>query len=214
MSAQNETPTLENAALPQSRWSFEVACGRRPAGPSTLLIPRRLLNELERRCADSSSRGAGVAGLLANILERSRALLQTGLLPHSEQLNCVYQPQGEDLARINFRPNESDWILLGQAAAAHGVSRCRMFVLLLELDIVDAIDAVCEAQELSPLEAFDRDYPGAIRCLSEQRPSFHTFERSLSFAPIDLESSPAERVERLTHEQETARRSGPIWAYL
>ena len=59
--------------------------------------------------------------------------VSTLLIP--AKIKTEYQNEGLDLKRVSFRPNNADWIELGELALAFGKSRCFVFTFLLELDL-------------------------------------------------------------------------------
>ena len=46
-----------------------------------------------------------------------------------------YQKQGLKLQRLDFRPNNGDWLELGLLACSLGLSRCAVFVMLLQREL-------------------------------------------------------------------------------
>ncbi len=52
-----------------------------------------------------------------------------------EKNKTEYQKENLNLKRLSFRPDNSDWIELGELALAFGKSRCWIFTFLLELDL-------------------------------------------------------------------------------
>ena len=78
-------------------------------------------------------------------LKRSiRLLLNYLICKHSANLNKIpflynrstvkYQKKGQNLKKINFLPNEADWIRIKLLAAAKGISVSYLFVCLMELE--------------------------------------------------------------------------------
>ena len=53
--------------------------------------------------------------------------------------------QIRDLKRISFRPNNDDWLELGELALAFGKSRCYVFTFLLELDLLGVLNILYES---------------------------------------------------------------------
>ncbi len=47
----------------------------------------------------------------------------------------VYQAPGQDLRRVNFYPDERDWMRLSTISNATGFSRCYIFVYLMLIDM-------------------------------------------------------------------------------
>ena len=91
--------------------------------PATLLIPERLV-ELLDRALDGSS--------LDEVISRfvTSGVVPTGFQPGA--LRIRYQLEGLSLVRRDFRIDKAIWFQLGQMARTYGVSRCLLFVALLE----------------------------------------------------------------------------------
>ena len=97
---------------------------------SSLLIPEKYMDEFDRRTENISRED-----YLHELLERYRNVLLWGTF---EKLDCVktcYQEEGQNLQKKNFRPENADWIELGEFAQWLGISRTALFTLLLLLDI-------------------------------------------------------------------------------
>ena len=73
---------------------------------------------------------------LRNLLSMFRTLTHSGMIPKPVKVKTEYQEEGQNLCRVGFRPNNADWIELGELALAYGKSRCWLFVYLLKLDIM------------------------------------------------------------------------------
>ncbi|MBK8395783.1 MAG: DUF1564 family protein [Leptospiraceae bacterium] len=101
---------------------------------STLLIPENLMPNflflLKNHGADN------ITVYLQNLLSMYRTITHSGLIPKPIHVKTEYQDEGLNLKRIGFRPNNTDWIELGELALAFGKSRCWLFVYLLKLDIM------------------------------------------------------------------------------
>lgn len=97
--------------------------------PSDLNIPKELVPYLDRRI-----RSAGSMRLLLNQCVSNRSVLFLIQKQNSGE-RISYQKQRLELQRYPFRPFEDDWIELKRLALLHGVSMCRMFVKLLEMDL-------------------------------------------------------------------------------
>ncbi|MBK8399109.1 MAG: DUF1564 family protein [Leptospiraceae bacterium] len=101
---------------------------------STLLIPEKLLPNFLFLVKEH---GAGNVTLyLRNLLIMYRTLTHSGMIPEPSNVKTEYQAEGQNLCRVGFRPNNADWLELGQLALAFGKSRCWLFVYLLRLDMM------------------------------------------------------------------------------
>ena len=100
------------------------------ASPSTLLIPQSLCLSLQKKIK------------LHGSLQR---LFHSLILKYSPSPNLYsafntcnvkrrYQKKGLSLRSINFRPHNADWLWLTETARGLNVSRCSLFVYLLQLD--------------------------------------------------------------------------------
>ena len=101
---------------------------------STLLIPKNLMPSFVFLV---KSHGSGnISVYLHNLLFMYRTLTHSGMIPFPISVKTEYQEEGLDLCRVGFRPENVDWIELGELALAFGKSRCWLFVYLLKLDIL------------------------------------------------------------------------------
>ncbi len=100
------------------------------AAPATLLAPAALVASIQQR---AGARGMG--GYLRYLLSRYRSEFESS--SYSGQLpdRTLYQSAGLQLTRLSLRPFWGDWLELSVLARALGCSRCRLFVLLCELDL-------------------------------------------------------------------------------
>ena len=99
---------------------------------STLLVPAHLIEALKLK---KREHGRQMAVYLRNLLKMYRTLTHSGMLPNPRKIKTEYQEEGLDLKRVSFRPNNADWLELGELALAFGKSRCYVFTFLLELDL-------------------------------------------------------------------------------
>ncbi|WP_147456696.1 DUF1564 family protein [Leptospira stimsonii] len=98
--------------------------------PSDLNVPEELIPYLEKRIQK-----AGSLRILLNQCLRRKTFL--GLIQfHFPRKKIGYQKQKLQLVRFSFRPFEEDWIELKRLSFFHGISMCRMFVKLLEMEFV------------------------------------------------------------------------------
>lgn len=101
---------------------------------STLLIPESLMPNFSRLVKKYGK--GNLALYLENLLLLYRTLTHSGLIPKPISVKTEYQKEGKNLCRVGFRPNNADWIELGELVLAFGKSRYWLFVYLLKLDIV------------------------------------------------------------------------------
>jgi hypothetical protein len=78
----------------------------------------------------------GVRKFLALLLDKYRILTHSGALPEACKLKTEFQDEGQDLQRVNFKPDNDDWLELGQVATFYGKSRCWIFTYLLRLEVL------------------------------------------------------------------------------
>jgi len=91
-------------------------------GASTLLIPARCSRLLNRFLRSNT-----MNDLLGILLSRG---VPTNFRPGA--LRVRYQETGLELVRRDFRVDQAVWFRLGQLARSCGISRCFLFVLMLE----------------------------------------------------------------------------------
>jgi len=90
-------------------------------GVSTLLIPARCIRMLDR----------ALHGRTMNELLRQLTCIGVPTIrPAATRIR--YQSKGGDLVRRDFRVSKAVWFRLGQMARALGVSRCLLFIVLLD----------------------------------------------------------------------------------
>lgn len=106
---------------------------------STLLIPSHLLDELKRKNVKQ------MAAYLRNLLKMYRTVTHSGMIPDPRKIKTEYQDEGLNLKRVSFRPDNADWIELGELALAFGKSRCWVFTFLLELDLTGFWEILSES---------------------------------------------------------------------
>ncbi|PJZ71293.1 hypothetical protein CH373_01965 [Leptospira perolatii] len=110
--------------------SLLAASSNSENGVCTLILPQRTHRRYKKHWDTSKS----ATKCLKELLET-----YSGSIDRIERLNSNpifvrYQRAKTKTTwvRINFRPRQSDWIKLGNLARFHGVSRCFLFVYLLE----------------------------------------------------------------------------------
>jgi hypothetical protein len=99
---------------------------------STVLVPEELILDFE----ESVKINGGVRKFLALLLDKYRILTHSGALPEACKLKTEFQEEGQDLQRVNFKPDNEDWLELGQIATFYGKSRCWIFTFLLRLEVL------------------------------------------------------------------------------
>ena len=96
---------------------------------STLLIPESMMPSFLFLV---KNHGAGNTSVyLRNLLFMYRTLTHSGMIPSPISVKTEYQEEGLNLCRVGFRPDNADWLELGELALAFGKSRCWLFVFLL-----------------------------------------------------------------------------------
>ncbi len=97
---------------------------------ASLLIPRRTWEQLSKILAH---RLVPPANFLDFLLRKYGAAAASGMLPVSAGLRQRYQAGGQDLVRLDFRPGVQDWAALSEISHGTGLSRCLIFVLMLQM---------------------------------------------------------------------------------
>jgi len=110
---------------------------------STLLVPAHLIEALKLK---KREHGRQMAVYLRNLLKMYRTLTHSGMLPNPRKIKTEYQEEGLDLKRVSFRPNNADWLELGELALAFGKSRCWVFTFLFELDLIGFSEILYESK--------------------------------------------------------------------
>ena len=133
--------------------------GGKRATPVTLLIPDELFPALLEKLESFPRRhGAYLRVLLRRYRQRC---IEGGLL----QSGCVkqqYQKAGLHQRRFSMRVNDEAWLELGVWADFLGVSRCLLFVLLLELDLHEGPREAFVGSPTNKLQAYDIQMPGYL----------------------------------------------------
>ena len=97
--------------------------------PSSLLVPEELRADFLKLLANSNYR---IGILLRKLVQTYRAACFAGEFPQMASPKKVYQEPGKNLVKYTFRVEDSVWLEFGQMASYLGVSKCLMFVFLLE----------------------------------------------------------------------------------
>lgn len=99
----------------------------------TFLVPSSLVSFLEK----SLSELGDFNGLLIFLLRKYRRFLANGeLFQFHDSHHSIYQEKNQGLQKFNVRIDPEAWTRLGLLAFAHGISRCKLFSLLLWLESV------------------------------------------------------------------------------
>ncbi len=109
---------------------------------STLLIPEFLMDDFILK---KEKYNGNVTLYVRSLLRRFRSITYTGILPEPVKIKTEYQEAKLNLKKVNFRPQNSDWIELGELALVFGKSRCWVFVFLLKLDILGLWNLLVQA---------------------------------------------------------------------
>ncbi|EMF82158.1 PF07600 family protein [Leptospira weilii serovar Topaz str. LT2116] len=105
---------------------------RKKGAPVTLLIPEQIVR-LRKLRADKLNQE------LSFLLKKyQKSALEKKFLGRSFPA-VSYQRKGLKLKKMNFRPNEKDWVALGVLALGLGVSRCLLFAILEEWECTNEI---------------------------------------------------------------------------
>ncbi len=110
---------------------------------STLLIPEHLVEKFLQKRLEGHGNNTSV--YLRNLLSMYRIITHSGMIPKPSKIKTEYQEENQNLKRVSFRPDNSDWIELGQLAIAFGKSRCWMFTFLLSLDLAGIWEILSES---------------------------------------------------------------------
>lgn len=100
------------------------------SAPVTLLAPAALLESVYRRVG-SRQKGGYLRYLLSRYRSEFENLNPGGMLTD----RTSYQSGGLNLVRVSLRPYWGDWLELSVLARSLGCSRCKLFVMLCELDM-------------------------------------------------------------------------------
>lgn len=98
--------------------------------PCTFLVPIYLVRFLRKRQRDFGT----VADYLRFLLTAAPGLRRRNHLPNINRVTRRYQPAGQHLVSVNARIPGEVWTELRCLAGGSGVTMCRMFVRLLEID--------------------------------------------------------------------------------
>ncbi|WP_061249694.1 DUF1564 family protein [Leptospira alstonii] len=95
----------------------------------SFLIPFKLLQQLP------ISERKKIGKNLRLLLNNHSTNLKVGKRLNSQALTIKYQKKGNSLVKFNARIHPEDWAELSILAATHGVSRCLLYCLLIQLQL-------------------------------------------------------------------------------
>ena len=101
-------------------------------GVSTFLIPKEMMKGYAERLQLYKSKG----DYLNYLISRFRVLLGYYII-HPSGLKTQYQTPYQDLHKENLRVKDEDWAELTVLSASTGMSRCLLFIRLLQMDLQD-----------------------------------------------------------------------------
>ncbi len=104
-----------------------------PSTPGTLLLPSDYEELLEQRMQKLGIPSVGI--YFHFLLQNYKNSIFDKKFPKSNRIKTQYQDSGKQLLRLSLRVSNNDWMVLSQISLAMGYSRCRVFVMLLELDL-------------------------------------------------------------------------------
>lgn len=97
---------------------------------SSLLIPEKFLDVFLEKTTNSSREM-----YFHDLLKRYRNVVLWKVFAKSKSVKTLYQEEGQNLIKKNFRPSNDDWIEFGLLASWLGISRTALFTLFLVLDL-------------------------------------------------------------------------------
>ncbi|MBP7281325.1 MAG: DUF1564 family protein [Leptospiraceae bacterium] len=137
---------------------------------STLLIPESMMPSFLFLV---KNHGAGNTSVyLRNLLFMYRTLTHSGMIPSPISVKTEYQEEGLNLCRVGFRPDNADWLELGELALAFGKSRCWLFVFLLKLDILGLWYLLAQADLIFAVPTFPNLELQSFWALQRNRQNF------------------------------------------
>jgi hypothetical protein len=98
---------------------------------STFLVSEKFLI---RFINPRALKGKKLAAYLHRLLFDSQLFYKLSFLD-SQKWKKVYQSEGQNLQRLDFLPDESDWARLSIISNSTGYSRCYLFVYLMLIDM-------------------------------------------------------------------------------
>lgn len=95
---------------------------------TSLLVPIELISFLKRETAK-----IGIPKLLGMLISQFEPGILKKEVEMIKKTTVKHQIEGLNLQKLSVEPLASDWAELGSLASALGVSKCRLFTLLLKL---------------------------------------------------------------------------------
>ncbi|ALO28279.1 DUF1564 family protein [Leptospira borgpetersenii] len=137
---------------------------RKKGTPVTLLIPEQIVHLRKLKPNKLSQE-------LSFLLKRyQKCALEKKFLGRSFPA-VSYQRKGLKLKKMNFRPNEKDWVTLGVLALGLGVSRCLLFTILAEWENTNEIPYYQTGGTLTKITLLREISPPKNRFFSQLFPS-------------------------------------------
>jgi hypothetical protein len=130
--ANSEPASFMNKIIFTDQDSFKMNSDASVDSSSSLLIPDILFDEFKSRAKKYN----GVPTYFKAVLRKFRIFTHAGLIPAPSKLKTEFQKEGQNLKRVNFVPNNADWLEIGCIALSYGKSRTWVFTYLLYLDIL------------------------------------------------------------------------------
>ena len=122
---------------------------RRAWTSSTLLIPEDRIEYFNKRilCFNGRGRsryGGSICGYFEYLIRNyANCLLKYGIDPTAIKWKKEYQEEGLELQKRNFKPEPDIWEKFRHISFSYGLSMCKMFVVLMELDHQRWVEAGC-----------------------------------------------------------------------
>jgi hypothetical protein len=118
----------------------EIPANSGAVTPSSLLLPDSGLEFFQMRKQQFGSIRAYFSYLLVRYV---RMLPRLGIIPEKtpSQWKTRYQKAGQKLAKLSFLPDPRVWEAYRQTASRYGLSICHLFVILMQLDKSDWLEA-------------------------------------------------------------------------
>ncbi|MCE9501094.1 MAG: DUF1564 family protein, partial [Leptospira sp.] len=120
-------------------WTVKMYPIEHPRTQSSLLIPRRFLQDFEERTGKTSREI-----YFHFLIKRYSYLIMSGGLGKRESVKKRFQNPGNDLVKRNFNPSNEDWIQFDALSDYLGLTKTGLFTLLLILDIAGWSELLAE----------------------------------------------------------------------
>ncbi|HMV41915.1 MAG TPA: DUF1564 family protein, partial [Leptospiraceae bacterium] len=113
-------------SFPNKNFNLEDFC-------STLLIPERYIKVFVKKV----NQHEGVREYVSYLLAKYQIYIVNGLIPGYSNVTTKYQEKGQNLQRVSFRPDATDWAELKIYRLTFGMSISAFIVYLLIADSVE-----------------------------------------------------------------------------